>query len=87
MNYETIGKYTIYGKQGCTYCDLSKDLLESYNIEFDYVDLGNDPEVLQEFKSKGFRTVPQVYYEGDLYTGSLVGGFDQMKQHIMENLI
>lgn len=85
--HEVIGKYTIYGKQGCTYCDLSKDLLQSYNIEFDYIPLDGNPEAVQAFKDKGFRTVPQVYYKGDMDKGKYVGGFEQMKVHIMENLL
>lgn len=73
--------FTIYGKPSCTYCERAKQTLVKYNLEFTYIDLSLDEEKLEEFRSKGFRTVPIIYSDTEL-----VGGFDQLQDYLLDVL-
>jgi len=72
--------YTIYGRSGCQPCKTAKDLLSSKGHEFTYVDVMALPKgELQEFLSKGFKTVPQVFWED-----THLGGLEELKAHLAE---
>lgn len=57
--------YTVYGKESCHFCVKTKDLLESQEEAYDYVDVKEDAESLEYIKSLGCSTVPQVFHEDD----------------------
>jgi len=70
--------YTIYGRSGCQPCQQAKALLESKGEEFSYVDVLALPKgELADFLSKGFKTVPQVFWED-----THLGGLEELKAHI-----
>ena len=70
--------YTIYGRSGCQPCQQAKALLESKGEEFTYVDVLALPKnELEDFLNKGFKTVPQVFWED-----THIGGFEELKAHI-----
>lgn len=70
--------YTIYGRSGCQPCQQAKALLESKGEEFSYVDVLALPKgELNDFLSKGFKTVPQIFWED-----THIGGFEELKAHI-----
>lgn len=70
--------YTIYGRSGCQPCQQAKALLESKGVEFSYVDVLSLPKgELADFLSKGFKTVPQIFWED-----THLGGLDDLKKHI-----
>ena len=70
--------YTIYGRPGCAPCKASKDLLESLGVEFTYVDVLALPKgELAAFLEKGFKTVPQIFWED-----TLIGGLDDLRRHL-----
>jgi glutaredoxin-like protein len=59
----------IYGKRnGCVNCNISKDTLKRYNIEYKFIDITEDNEALKLIKSLGYRQVPVIENEGDWYT-------------------
>ena len=69
--------YTIYGRSGCQPCQQAKALLESKGEEFKYMDVMVLPkEELGEFLSKGFKTVPQIFWED-----THIGGLEALKAH------
>lgn len=73
--------YTIYGRPGCQPCKTAKDLLQSKGIEFTYVDVMALPKgELAEFLSKGFKTVPQIFWED-----THVGGLEELKEHLKDS--
>lgn len=78
-----MSKYTIYSTVGCGYCIQAKRLLESKEIEFDYIDIGEldgaDKANLQEIAGLTFRTVPQIFKENEDGQLSYVGGFTELK--------
>lgn len=70
--------YTIYGRSGCQPCQQAKALLESKGVEFSYVDVLALPKgELNDFLSKGFKTVPQIFWED-----THIGGLEELKAHI-----
>lgn len=70
--------YTIYGRSGCQPCQQAKAFLESKGEEFSYVDVLALPKgELADFLSKGFKTVPQIFWED-----THIGGLEELKAHI-----
>ncbi|CAB4139297.1 GrxC Glutaredoxin and related proteins [uncultured Caudovirales phage] len=70
--------YTIYGRSGCQPCQQAKTFLESKGEEFSYVDVLALPKgELADFLSKGFKTVPQIFWED-----THIGGLEELKAHI-----
>ena len=41
-------KVTVYSTSTCPWCDRAKDYLRSKNVDFDELDVANDPEALGE---------------------------------------
>ena len=58
-----------YGKgNGCVNCNIAKDILNKYNIEYKFIDVTENDEALKLIKSLGYRQVPVIENEGDWYT-------------------
>ncbi len=72
--------YKIYSKKNCVACDQAKALLQSLGHGYEVVDVMTSPTAQALFREKGFRSVPQVYFEG-----SLVGGFNELQQHLKKD--
>lgn len=75
--------YIVYGKQNCVYCTRAKQLLDSKNLSYKYIDLGVDIPV-ESFKEMMWeeyqvipKTVPQIL-ENDQY----IGGFDALETYL-----
>lgn len=68
---------TLYSKPACPYCDRAKVWLENNNISYVVVNVMEDPRALEFIKSKGHRTVPQIYL-GE--TVLVEGGYDGLKK-------
>lgn len=68
----------IWGKPQCPHCESAKRLLDSRQIEYEYLQLGVDFErdrVLEEFPEA--RTFPQI-----VVNGQKIGGYDNLAQHL-----
>ena len=69
-------KVIIYTTNYCPYCFGAKALLRSKNVEFEEIDVTDDPARRIEMERlSGRRTVPQVFIEGQP-----VGGFDDIRR-------
>jgi len=67
----------IYGKDGCYFCHMAKDLCENNNLEYVYKKVGADlsrEELLEMFPNAS--TVPQIKIDG-----KSVGGFAELEKH------
>lgn len=65
---------TIYTTNYCPFCSRAKALLRSKNIDFEEIDVTNDPRLRQEMERlSGRKTVPQVFIDG-----KALGGFDDI---------
>ena len=57
---------TVYGKQGCLYCEWAKDAMNDVDVGYEYID-GPSSMFLQN-TIEGKITYPQIY-QGDVYVG------------------
>jgi glutaredoxin 3 len=72
--------WKIYGKPNCQGCEQAKALLESKGIGYEYVDVMKTPSAQALFREKGFRSVPQIFLNGE----HLEGGFEGLKNRLEE---
>ena len=58
-------KVKIYTTPYCPFCIRAKQLLKNKNIDFQEVDLSEEPDKFDEMskKSNGARTVPQIFVD------------------------
>lgn len=72
-------KVLIYTGPSCPYCVAAKTLLKNKNVNFEEINLGEQPDKMNEMlqKSGGRRTVPQIFI-GETH----VGGSDEL--HALE---
>lgn len=80
-------KMLIYTGYLCGYCSRAKDLLLEKKIDFDEINIHDNPEKMQEMLelSGGKRSVPQIFYgdihiggSDDLYNMNLSGELDKL---------
>lgn len=65
--------YTVYSKPSCGYCRLAKLFLESQKLDYTEIDVSSDKQALDFLKSKGFKTVPQIYSDEEY-----IGGYEDL---------
>ena len=78
---------TVYSKNHCPYCDQAKALLKNKGFAFEEIKIDEDADAREFVMSQGHRTVPQIYFKGDLF---VEGGFqglsklstDEIKQRL-----
>lgn len=70
----------IYGKQGCSFCDKAKNLLDNRNIPYNYYQMG-EQYTLQEFVEMfpGQKTVPVIKVHG-----MKIGGYTELLGYVEE---
>ncbi len=65
---------TVYSRPACAYCEWAKRLLKTRGLEFEEVDLGMRPDLLQALvKKTGHRTLPQIFI-GETF----IGGYTEL---------
>jgi len=63
----------IYTTAFCAYCDAAKRLLKSRHLEFEEIDV-SEPAQKEALKNRtGWRTVPQIFFDG-----KLIGGYQEL---------
>ena len=70
-----MAEVTIYSTQVCPYCVKAKQLLSSKGVDYNEIDISQDPALVEEAQTRsgGRRTVPQIFI-GDYH----VGGCDDL---------
>jgi glutaredoxin 3 len=76
----------MYTTQWCPYCERARALLKSKSVNFDEIDIEDDPQRRTEMTARsGRRTVPQVFIgdqhvggSDDLHALNAAGGLDRM---------
>jgi glutaredoxin len=63
----------IYGKDDCPHCTMARDLAKTYGLKYEYIDVGETHEALQEYTIKfpAATAVPQI-----VWAGRHIGGYD-----------
>lgn len=74
--------FEIKGTSWCPFCQEAKELLESLSEEFSFEDLDDFPEKGLELIQEGFKTIPQIWHNGNH-----VGGFQELHKYLKENKI
>lgn len=66
----------VYSTPNCPYCVRAKALLQSKNLTFKEIDVGDDVERLRKMvQLSGFRSVPQIFIND-----RSIGGYDELAQ-------
>lgn len=52
----------LYTKDRCFYCKNLKKRLTDWGFEFQEINIEHDPAALEYFQSKGYKSVPQLYF-------------------------
>ncbi|WP_462137235.1 glutaredoxin domain-containing protein [Candidatus Mycalebacterium sp.] len=68
--------FKIYTTKTCPYCIASKSLLDSKSIEYEEIDLTQDPgQRVKISEQYNWRTVPLI-----LKNGEFIGGFNELEE-------
>lgn len=70
--------WKIYGKPNCQGCEQAKALLDSKGIGYQYIDVMRTPSAQALFRESGFRSVPQIFLNGE----HIEGGFEGLKKKL-----
>ena len=78
---------TLYTKNRCGFCVAAKDYLNENELEFEEINIDNDPEAKEFLKTSGHKTCPQIYYSGSiLVEGGCHGLLNLSKQEIEDRI-
>lgn len=80
---------TVYGKQGCVYCDRTKTLLDDNDVDYCYYDITHRKDTLEsllaETKAFNHRTYPFVFRDGK--PREFIGGFTELESMLHAGLL
>ncbi len=68
--------YKIYTQKLCGYCEMAKEILKDYSMEYIEIAIDEDAEAKTYVKSFA-KTVPQVFCEEQH-----IGGYEELKGHL-----
>ena len=72
----------VYSKKNCAGCDQVKALLDAKGLGYEAVDVMLSREAQALFREKGWRSVPQIFYNDE----HIQGGITELQQ-ILENTV
>lgn len=59
----------VYTKPGCVQCERTKKLMDSHGIEYETVDVSENPEARENLIAQGYSQMPIVHAENDEWSG------------------
>ena len=68
-NHEGELSITVYSKPNCVQCDATYRALAKHGLDYEVVDISQDPEALQTVKVLGYQQAPVVFANGDHWSG------------------
>lgn len=60
---------TVYSKNNCVQCKMTKRFLEQHNVAFKEINLDEEPEYIQHVKNLGFSAAPVIETETETFSG------------------
>ena len=72
-----LSKFRIYTKDSCDFCIRAKHTLTSMDLTYEEIRLEEHPAEREMLKSKGFKTVPQIYYDDNH-----IGGYTELVEYL-----
>jgi glutaredoxin len=71
-------KITIYSTTWCGWCSRAKELLRRKGLEFEEIDLTDEPNLREILEEKtGGSSLPQIIIDGEP-----IGGYDDLVEHL-----
>lgn len=58
---------TVYSKSNCPFCEQAKAFLDSKGVEYRVIKIDENPEAREFLMQQGFRSVPQIFTEDELF--------------------
>lgn len=62
-------KITVYTKPNCPQCSRTKAMLKSKGFSYEEVDVTTNEEIVEYLLSKGFRSLPVVETDKEMWSG------------------
>jgi len=59
----------VYTKNNCVQCDMTKRLMDKVGIEYDTVNISENPEELERLIQLGYKAAPVVITDNDSWAG------------------
>lgn len=56
-------KFKLYTQNNCVYCEMMKKKLDGWGIEYEIINIFDDPEGKSFLKEGGYKTVPQLFFD------------------------
>lgn len=75
---------TVYTKTGCGYCIQAKDHLKKLGIDYQEVNISDDPEAREKLIAEGHTTLPVLYAGNKILVR---GGFTSLKTMRKEDIL
>ena len=72
----SIKGFEIITMENCRYCRLAKSAFDARSIDYDEIPV--TPELREELKAMGLKTLPQVYVITDAGAKKHIGGCDDL---------
>ena len=60
---------TVYTKNNCVQCDATKRMMDKLGVEYDTVNISDNPEELDKLIEMGYRAAPVVVSGEDSWAG------------------
>lgn len=60
---------TIYSKNNCVQCKMTKKFLDQHKVEYNEINLDEQPEFIDHVKGLGFSAAPVIETENDVFSG------------------
>ncbi|HEM3684203.1 TPA: glutaredoxin-like protein NrdH [Streptococcus suis] len=60
---------TIYSKNDCVQCKMSKKFLDQHNVAYTEINLDEQPEYIEHVKGLGFSAAPVIETENEVFSG------------------
>ena len=65
-----MSKVIVYTKKNCPKCEMTKQYMDTLNIEYETIDVADNEKAREYVKSLGFQTLPVVVSEsGEAWFG------------------
>jgi glutaredoxin len=77
---------TIYSTPTCTHCRTAKEYLSSLGIDYNEINLHEDAEAMSQMRSRGHRSVPQIYLADQLFVNSWTELQNMSAEQILEKI-
>ena len=75
-----MNKVTVYTKKNCPQCIMTKQYMDTLDIEYETIDVADNEEARAYVKSLGFQTLPVVVVEsGEAWFGFRPENIDLLK--------